>query len=113
MSSSIIDTLRRLDGGCLVDRASDELAKVVQAIESTGKPGSITIKLSLKRVGGGALAADGRITCVVPKEAPSVTLLFATPEGSLITEDPNQRKLDLRQVAAELPRELKSINVKG
>ncbi len=113
MSSSILDTLRRLDGGCLVDQASDEMAKVVQAIESTGKAGSITIKISLKRVGGGALAADGRITCVVPKEAPSVTLLFATPEGALITEDPNQRKLDLREVAAELPRELKTINTKG
>lgn len=109
MSSSILDTLRLLDGGCLVDKASDEIAKLVQAIDATGKPGSITIKVSLKRVGGGALAADGRISSVIPKDAAPVTLLFPTPEGALLTEDPNQKRLDLRPVVTDGEIKLKSM----
>lgn len=108
MSSSITDALRRIGGGTLVDEANDKLSALVQAVETTGKAGSLTLKLTLKKVGGGALAADGRVIAAIPADKPQVTLFFSTPEGSLLTEDPKQQKLPLRPVAADAPRELKS-----
>ena len=108
MSTPITDTLRRLAGGTLVDEADEKLAALVQGVQATGKPGSITIKLSLKQVGGGAMSASGKITAAIPADVPPITLLFPTPEGALLTEDPKQKKLDLRQVEAD-PRELKTM----
>lgn len=109
MSSSITDTLRRLSGGQLVDEANEKLAALVQGVEATGKPGSITLKISLKKVGGGAMAANGKITASIPADVAPITLLFPTQEGALLTEDPKQKKLDLREVAAEPARELKTM----
>ena len=43
-------------------------------------------------------------------ETPAIeSLLFATPEGNLMTEDPRQTKLDLKPIAVEA-KELKQIN---
>lgn len=109
MSSSLTDTMRRLSGGALCDEADEKLAALVQGVEATGKPGSITIKLSLKKVGGGAMSASGKVSALIPADVAPITLLFPTPEGALLTEDPKQKKLDLREVAAEPARELKTM----
>lgn len=109
MSRSIISALHRLDGGCLMDLATDEQAKVVQAVEATGKPGTVTIKITYRKAGGGALALAGKVTSTTPKEAPTEALLFPTPEGDLVAEDPKQNKLELRPVPAEQARELKTL----
>ena len=43
------------------------------------------------------------------KGLPPESLLWATPEGNLMAEDPRQAKLPLRQVEAEPARELKTV----
>jgi hypothetical protein len=40
MARSIVDTLRHLEGGCLIDEASEKLAEVVRRVDATGKGGS-------------------------------------------------------------------------
>ncbi len=50
------------------------------------------------------------VSTVKPKGLPPESLLWATPEGNLIAEDPRQTKLDLKPVAAEPVRELKSVS---
>ncbi|MDD2663987.1 MAG: hypothetical protein PHD19_09520 [Dechloromonas sp.] len=45
-----------------------------------------------------------------PKGMPAESLLWPTPEGNLMAEDPRQTTLELKQVAAEPARELKAIN---
>lgn len=43
----------------------------------------------------------GKIKLTKPAEAPLEAMLFATPEGNLVADDPHQHKLDLKTVPAE------------
>lgn len=103
----ITDTLRLLDGGAFLDRCSDELAALVKAVEATGKTGKLTLTLDLKTVGNGAVQITPKVNAAVPEPKPDTTLLWATVEGNLVLDNPNQQKLDLRQVESR-PTELRS-----
>lgn len=98
MSRSIVDTLRHLNGGVFIDEASDALADAVRAVDATGKAASITIKIDVRRATAGAMAVRGTFSVKKPSEPPIEALLFPTPDGNLLTEDPSQKKLDLRPV---------------
>jgi hypothetical protein len=108
----ITDTLRHLRGGVLVDEASDALAELVNAVMESGKPGKLTIELSLTKAGrgSGALVIRDKITVKRPAEDVFETILYATPEGSLVTTDPKQAQLELRQVEEAPARPPKVIN---
>lgn len=103
----ITDTLRLLDGGAFLDRCSDELASLVKAVEATGKTGKLTLTLDLKTVGNGAVQITPKCSASVPEPKPDTTLLWATTEGNLVLDNPNQQKLDLRQVETR-PTELRT-----
>lgn len=105
----ITDTLRHLEGGTFIDEASDKLSELVKAVEATGKPGSITMTIKVRRATAGALAVIGDVKAKVPAEPKTEALLFATPEGNLMAQDPRQNNLDLKPVAVEAARELKQI----
>lgn len=94
----ITDTLRLLDEGAFLDRCSDQLARLVRSVEETGKPGKLQITLGLKRGAKGALLIAPEVTVKVPEPKLEATMLYATVEGNLTTENPRQQKLDLRQV---------------
>lgn len=101
MSRSIVDTLRHLEGGVFLDEASDALAEVVKAVDATGKNGKITLTIDVRRATAGAMAVRGAFTVKKPAEPPLEALLFPTPEGNLLTEDPSQKKLDLRPIEVQ------------
>ena len=92
--------LRLLDGGVFLDVAGEKLATLVKTIEDTGKAGKMTITLDIKKVGGGAIQITPTVSCKTPEAKPDSTLLWATVEGNLTVENPNQQKLDLKQVDA-------------
>jgi hypothetical protein len=95
----IFETLRHLRGGVCLDEASEALADLVRCVDATGKPGKLTIELTLKKATrGGALVAVDKVTVKKPAEQPMETLFFANAEGNLLTENPAQGKLELRQV---------------
>lgn len=96
----ITDTLRLLQGGLFIDKCSDLLAETVRSVEETGKAGKVTITLDIKR-NAGALSVLGKVTNKVPEPTPDADLLWATPEGNLVVDNPNQRKLDLQAVPAK------------
>lgn len=106
---SIIDTLRHLDAGCLVDDATAGLAEIVKAVDETGKPGKLVITVSIRKATAGAMAVLGKVEVKKPINPPLESLLFPTVEGNLLTEDPNQRKLDLKPVSVAA-KELKQVN---
>lgn len=83
----------------LLDEAGDKLSELVRAVSATGKAGSLTIKLDLKPSTAGALAVKPTVKVTLPKGLPAESLLWPTPEGNLITEDPRQSKLPLKAVA--------------
>ncbi len=95
----ITDTLRLLDGGAFIDLCSQKLADAVRAVEETGKAGKVTITLDLKR-SSSAIEVTPRCTNKVPEPKPDSSLLWATVEGNLTEQNPNQQTLELRPVAA-------------
>ena len=101
MAKPITETLRHLGAGCLMDDAAEQLAALVLGVDQTGKPGTLTIKLSLRKATAGALAVTGDVTVKMPATPKIESLMFPTPEGNLLTEDPRQKKLDLKPVPVE------------
>lgn len=110
MIRPITDTLRFIEGGTFIDEASDKLAEIVRKVEETGKAGELTMKITVRQASAGALALTGIVSAKVPKDKPIEVLLFSTPEGNLLTSDPRQKDLDLKPIAVEPTRELKTIN---
>lgn len=108
----ITDTLRHIGGGIFIDTASDKLAELVAAVDASGKAGSIDLCIKVKKATrGGAMIITGKVKLTKPAEDAMEAMLFATPEGNLVADDPSQQKLDLRAVpgAAEAtPAQLKS-----
>ena len=100
----ITDTLRHIGGGVFIDIASDKLAELVGAVDSSGKSGKITLDITVKKATrGGAMHITGKVKMTRPAEEPMEAMLFATPEGNLVAEDPHQQKLDLRAINPSQP----------
>jgi len=95
----ITDTLRHIGGGVFIDTASDKLSELVNAVDETGKAGKLLLEVNVKKASrGGAMHITGKVTMKKPPEEPMEALLFATPEGNLVADDPHQQKLDLKSV---------------
>ena len=91
----------------LLDFAGEQLSKVVSQVAARGKAGSFTLKIDLKPSTAGALAVKGTISTKMPVAAPAESLMWATPEGNLLADDPRQEKLPLK-MAESKPLPLKS-----
>ena len=116
MSKPINENLRELrieneDGDLIpvLDHAGEEFGKLINAVVTNGKAGSITMKIDIKPSTAGALAVKATVVSKIPKGLPPESLLWPTPEGNLMAEDPRQTKLDLKPVAQEPVRELKTV----
>lgn len=111
MARSIADTLRAIAGGEFIDHVSDAMQELVVAVDSTGKGGTLKIEINIKKATkAGAMKLTGKYSLKKPAEEPAEALMFATPEGNLVTEDPRQHKLDLKQVAADTNINLKHVS---
>ncbi len=103
MPRPLLETLHHLEGGAVLSEAADQPAEIVKKVDVTGKPGKLTLTISVRKAMSTALALKGKIAVTLPPEAPVEALLFPTPEGNLLTEDPRQGKLPL--AAAPTPAE--------
>ena len=93
----------------LLDHAGSMFSELVNAVVSTNKAGTLTMKISIKPSTAGALATKADVSMSKPKGLPPESLMWPTPEGNLVAEDPRQTKLDLKPVNSEPKRELKSV----
>ncbi|MES2347012.1 MAG: hypothetical protein V4641_05510 [Pseudomonadota bacterium] len=92
----ITQVLAELRGGVFANHASDELSKLVERIQESGKKGSITITLEVTPHG-----KNNREMHVLPKlgikapPAPDTTEagIFYAVRGDLVRDDPDQAKL--------------------
>lgn len=116
MAKPIQDNLRSVriidehgDLRALLDVAGEKLSALVKAVSETGKAGTLTLKIDVKPSTAGAQAVRGDINLKLPKTNPAESLLFPTPEGNLLEDDPRQTKLELKKVDAPTT-ELKSVN---
>ncbi len=108
MTRPLLETLHHLEGGAFLADAADQLAEIVKKVDITGKPGKITLTISVRKAMSTALALKGKIAVSLPPETPVEALMFPTPEGNLLTEDPRQAKLPL----AAAPTQTESLPIK-
>lgn len=107
MPRPLLETLHHLEGGTFLHEAADQLADIVKAVDTSGKPGKLTLTITVRKAMASALAIKGKIAVSLPPETPLEALMFPTPEGNLLTEDPRQGKLPL----AEAPHPSQSLPV--
>lgn len=93
----------------LLDHAGEQFADLIKAIVSTNKSGTLTLKVDVKPSTAGAMAVKASVAIKKPKGLPPESLLWPTPDGNLMADDPRQSKLELKPVAAEPARELKTV----
>lgn len=94
----------------VMDIAGAKFSELINAVCAHNKAGKLTLKIDIKPSTAGTLAVKADVTIIKPKGMPAESLLWPTPEGNLIAEDPRQTKLELKQVSTEPVRELKTIN---
>jgi len=106
MPKAFTDTIRDLRRGALAAELTDALAQLVNAVDNTGKPGTLTLQISVKRASAtaGTFVVTDKVTLKAPSADSNDSLLFGTPEGSLITQDPRQQQLDLKTVPSAIER---------
>ncbi len=93
----------------VMDVAGAKFADLIQSVTQHNKAGTLTMKISVKPSTAGTLAVKAEVSTTKPKGLPPEALLWPTPEGNLLAEDPRQTKLDLKPVAEEPARELKTV----
>lgn len=93
----------------IMDVAGSKFSELINAVASHQKAGTLTLKIAIKPSTAGAIAVKADVSITKPKGLPPESLLWATPEGNLIGEDPRQTKLDLKSVAPDPVRELKAV----
>jgi hypothetical protein len=86
--------------GGLHSELSERLAEVVSAVRQLGKPGAVTVTLTLKPADGqgNAVVVTDEIKTKVPQPERPSGLFFADDHGNLSRRDPRQPELPLRQV---------------
>lgn len=102
MQKPFTDTLVALRFGTLNDDLSEALNELVTKCDATGKGGELKLTIKLKPGKGGQIEVFDDIQVKAPKEERGSSIMFATPEGNLIREDPRQLSIDgLRTVDME------------
>lgn len=93
----------------IMDVAGTKFSELINAVAAHQKAGTLTLKIAIKPSTAGAMAVKADVSITKPKGLPAESLLWATPEGNLMAEDPRQTKLDLKSVAPDPVRELKAV----
>lgn len=93
----------------IMDVAGAKFSELIRAVTDNNKAGKLTLKIDVKPSTAGTLAIKAECTITKPKGMPAESLLWPTPDGNLMAEDPRQTKLDLKPIATEPARELKTV----
>ena len=88
------DVLPSLRYGTLNDDLGEALNTLTKKCDETNKSGTLTLTLKLKPGKGGQIEIFDEIKVSLPKEEKASSIMFATPDGNLIREDPRQMTID-------------------
>ena len=94
----------------IMDLAGLKFSELINAITAHNKAGKLRLSIDIKPSTAGTRAVKAEVSITKPKGMPAESLLWPTPEGNLLAEDPRQMKLEMKPVAAEPARELKSVS---
>lgn len=106
-SRPFLDLLREHRNGLTHDELSDALNEVVEAVATERKAGKLSLTISIKPHGDGAVMVMDDVKITKPKVSKGGSLFFVTPDNNLARQDPKQPNLPLREIgSAEPAREL-------
>lgn len=83
--------------GQVVDEMTVALAEVVQAVQTHGKAGSVTLKIKVDlagSIGSRSVQTVCKVTTAPPEPAGEQSIFFVGEGGSLHREDPYQTRAD-------------------
>lgn len=91
--------LEQRNGG-LHGELSDRLREVVEAVVEQGKPGTLTLTVTIKPAGNGTnqFIVGDDIKAKAPEPERGASLFFADRRGNLSRTDPRQPELPLQEV---------------
>jgi hypothetical protein len=90
------DVLRDFRKGAVVAKASEDLQAVTQAVMETGKPGQLTVTITIKPPksrGDNVLEVSAQVTPKAPQHDLPTAMFFADVSGDLLRDDPTQQRL--------------------
>jgi hypothetical protein len=101
MARPFFETLRELRMGRTLEDLSDELAKALVAVKSTGKAATLTLKLKIKPPKSGVVSyvtIEDDIDTKIPKLDRGDTVFYPTADNGLSRHDPAQSQLPFGKV---------------
>lgn len=103
----VLDFLAEHRGGAAAAELTEALHAVVEAVEATGKAGSVTLTLAIAPLkdAGSVLKVTDTVKSKVPELARPAAIYFPDRHGNLRRENPNQPAFETMRVI-EQPREL-------
>lgn len=112
VDSAFLLLLQQHRHGEILSDLSESIRNVTQAVQDSGRGGSITLKIDIRPASkgrAGALVVEDEIKEKLPTEDKTGSIFFADKNFNLIRDDPNQTTLELRSVegAATEPKQLK------
>ena len=93
--------LQDLNGGAVATRLAVELHDLIQAVQATGKGGTLVLSLAVKPVAknnADALNVAAAVAVKAPKEDAPSTIFFVDGDGNAVRNNPHQPELPLREV---------------
>ena len=96
--------LNNLRYGQTQSEMSEALAEAVERARETGKQATVTLVITIKPQGNsGQYFLTDEVKQKLPSLPKAQTIMFGTPEGNLLRDDPRQQKLPLRDVGDAAP----------
>ena len=85
---------------------SEVMQKCVAAARETGKSATLKYEITFSPQGNGIVVTD-KVNEKIPQPDREGGIFFADENNNLTKDNPNQKKLDLREVVIQKPEELK------
>jgi hypothetical protein len=110
MARDFADLITDMGHGEVHQRLSEDLAKIVEAVEDTGLKGKMTITITVKRSGERVAMVDLASKLDIPRHPTPSSGFFFEAGGGLAKSDPRQTKLPLKDIERPAGRPLRTIN---
>lgn len=85
------DVLSEVNRGVIADEAATELAKLVSAVQQTGKKGTLKVLIEVAPVKGNdtIVQVSGAVDVRAPRPASPTSFFYPDDDGNLSRNDPN------------------------
>lgn len=109
--NSFVDVIRGLESGRTLERIDDQMQELLQRIQSTGKKGTLTIKLEVKpQANSDVHMVQPTITMNPPTFDPAATPVYMTDDAHLSLRNPRQPDIFERPKSVDGDEETKAVD---